>query len=275
MAPARNTLTTAIAKNQVKQVAIAQAWAKQGGAAAAAKEAAKKQPLKEGSLMTIATWNMARISKMQLQLLDVLGYDVVFLSEVWDTAADLVDYGGTNRLITGPRPDPKKDPAGAVAFRLSEKAAASLDTWGTILVFIGVYVPPDTKTEAWPGGEANVNPGTSLLPIPDFYFAHRFIGRSQLAMNYQWSTAHGDGVHDMVNPPRALSDEQRTQKIFFGPVTGDGHGDHGPTDNPPGIGPEFDWSTNATLFWPGLPTNTSVPWNSAETRSGNMDPLPT
>ena len=29
------------------------------------------------------------------------------------------------------------------------------------------------------------------------------------------------------------------------------------------------------LFWPGLPTNTSVPWDSTETRSGNMDPLPT
>ena len=103
--------------------------------------------------------------------------------------------------------------------------------------------------EAWPGGEANVNPGASSVPIPDFYFTHRFIGRSQLAMNYQWSTAHGDhGVHDTVNPPRALSDEQRTQKIFFGPVTGDGHGDHDPTDNPPGIGSEFDWSTNTMLF---------------------------
>ena len=124
---------------------------------------------------------------------------------------------------------------------------------------------------AWPGGHANVNPGSSPFPISDFYFAHSFVGRSQLVMIYQHATNHGDGVVDKVNPPLALTAEQRTMKIFFGPVTGDGHGDNGPDDDPSGIGAEYDWTTNVGLFWPALPTNTSVAWNANTTRSGNMD----
>jgi hypothetical protein len=108
---------------------------------------------------------MTSVSKLQLQILDVLGHDAVFLPEVWDSTTSLGDYGGHKRLLTT-RPSGRGDRAGAVAWRLSPFAADCLDNWGAVpgaesralwirftvaggmlLTLIGVYVPPDYRTK--------------------------------------------------------------------------------------------------------------------------------
>ena len=50
--------------------------------------------------ITIAGWNAQRMSKTQIQFVDTLGYDVVFLLETHDSLNGMQDYGGENRLLT-------------------------------------------------------------------------------------------------------------------------------------------------------------------------------
>jgi hypothetical protein len=64
-----------------------------------------------------AHWNMSRLTKTQIQLLDALGLDMVLLTETWNTAAPLEHYSGPNRMLTSGKPDSRLDPAGAVAVR--------------------------------------------------------------------------------------------------------------------------------------------------------------
>ena len=122
-----------------------------------------RRPIDMHERLSLVTWNMAQPSKTQIQLLDLLGHDIVFLPEIWSKGQELQGYMGPNRLLaTTPR---AADPAGAVAFRLSEDMAARLLTWescpgephrtlclkfplhnGKILVIVGVYAPPDYRT---------------------------------------------------------------------------------------------------------------------------------
>jgi hypothetical protein len=129
------------------------------------KSSRKKGRLARRDQLRIATYNMSSISKLQIQMLDVLGHDAVFLPEVWDSAEPLGDYGGHKRLLMT-RPSGRGDRAGAVAWRLSQYAADRLDNWGVVpdaesrslwirftvaggmaLTIIGVYVPPDYRTK--------------------------------------------------------------------------------------------------------------------------------
>jgi hypothetical protein len=91
----------------------------------------KLRPSSRKQAARFAHWNMARLTKSQIQMLDELDYDVVGLSECWDTAARLQDYGGTNRMLVAGKP-PKHDPAGSVAMRLSPYYADALKTWGLV-----------------------------------------------------------------------------------------------------------------------------------------------
>ena len=65
--------------------------------------------------LRIAHWNMARLTKIQVQMLDALPLDLVMLSETHGTAAPLAHYSGPNHLLTPGAPDEWLDPAGAVA----------------------------------------------------------------------------------------------------------------------------------------------------------------
>ena len=108
----------------------------------------------------MGTFNMQRLWTGRVLDLDQYGYDVMVLTETWDTVKGKEDLGGPNRLLVGTMPD-KHDPAGSLALRLSEKMAATLETAGMIpeagsramyakfglgggtpLVVIGVYCPP-------------------------------------------------------------------------------------------------------------------------------------
>ena len=51
--------------------------------------------LQHGRLLKIGTWNMQRLSKMQLQLVDLLGYDLLGLTETWEWEWETVGVGGT------------------------------------------------------------------------------------------------------------------------------------------------------------------------------------
>jgi hypothetical protein len=106
-----------------------------------------------------AGYNMSRLTKIQLQCLDLLDIDVIGLTEVWSTAANLDDYRGANRLLVGDPPT-AGDPAGAVAARLSASAARALHSWDMVpgarsramwmqfatvrgpVVIVVAYVPP-------------------------------------------------------------------------------------------------------------------------------------
>lgn len=128
----------------------------------------RKTALKEGDMIKIANWNMARTSKLQLQHLDQYNYDVVFLPETHNTAVPLMHYRGHNRLLASNKGKAAwaADSAGACAFRLSERAAQSLDTWDVIqgsggramwlqlrtntkgnqpLIIVGGYSPPHRR----------------------------------------------------------------------------------------------------------------------------------
>ena len=59
-----------------------------------AKRLKPERRLQAHQMLRLAAWNMSYLSKTQLQFLDLLGHDVVFLSEVHDTAVLLADYGG-------------------------------------------------------------------------------------------------------------------------------------------------------------------------------------
>ena len=63
--------------------------------------------------LRVAGWNAQRMSKTQIQFVDTLGYDVVFLLETHDSLNGMQDYGGKNRLLTAGQP-PSNDKAGAV-----------------------------------------------------------------------------------------------------------------------------------------------------------------
>jgi hypothetical protein len=53
-----------------------------------------------------AHWNMARLTKSQIQIVDELDYAIVGFSECWGTATKLQDYGGVNRMLAaGHDPD--------------------------------------------------------------------------------------------------------------------------------------------------------------------------
>ena len=81
--------------------------------------------------LRVAGYNMSRLSKIQLQMLDLLDIDIIGLTEVWSTAENLDDYRGINRLLVGD-PPPGADPAGAVAARLTADAARALLAWGMV-----------------------------------------------------------------------------------------------------------------------------------------------
>ena len=123
----------------------------------------KRPTIRAGDEFHVAAWNAQRMSKTQIQFVDSLNYDVVFLLETHDSLNGLQDYGGKNRLLTAGNP-PSHDKPGAVGARLSERAAACLDTWGVVpgtgtraiwlqmrtndktpLLLIGTYVPPDYR----------------------------------------------------------------------------------------------------------------------------------
>ena len=55
-------------------------------AATAQQRPRPKGRLRQSDRFKVVTYNMAAPSKMQLQLLDTLGYDCIFLPEVWDKA---------------------------------------------------------------------------------------------------------------------------------------------------------------------------------------------
>ena len=130
-----------------------------------ARRAGRVNKYSTGSKLRLATFNMSHVSKMQIQYLDMLGYDVVFLPEVHGSAVPLQDYGGRNRLLatTKSKKAWKCDSAGGVAFRLSPEAADSLDTWDVIagsggramwiqlrtsdgpLIVVGFYSPPNYR----------------------------------------------------------------------------------------------------------------------------------
>ena len=99
----------------------------------AAKAQQKPRPkgrLRRSDRFKVATYNMAAPSKMQLQLLDTLGYDCIFLPEVWDKAYTYMDYGGPKRFLATEVAG-RHDRPGAVAWRLSGYAATMLANWGT------------------------------------------------------------------------------------------------------------------------------------------------
>eukprot|EP01052_Picozoa_sp_SAG31_P040067 SAG31_NODE_5710_length_2368_cov_3.244601_1_plen_335_part_10 len=90
-----------------------------------------KAHAKVWSELYVAAWNMSHTSKTQLQLLDMHAYDVTFLSELHSSAVHLTDYSGTGRFLHS-GPPPPNDPAAAVAFRLSPRAAACLIDYGNV-----------------------------------------------------------------------------------------------------------------------------------------------
>eukprot|EP01048_Picozoa_sp_COSAG05_P008400 COSAG05_NODE_638_length_8163_cov_16.318452_7_plen_207_part_00 len=133
-------------------------------AATAQQRPRPKGRLRQSDRFKVVTYNMAAPSKMQLQLLDTLGYDCIFLPEVWDKAYKYMDYGGPKRFLVTEVAG-RHDRPGAVAWRLSGYAATMLANWGTCpgaeartcwlrfeiaggrhLVVVGVYVPPDFRT---------------------------------------------------------------------------------------------------------------------------------
>ena len=79
----------------------------------------KKLPTSRRSTARLRTahWNMARLTKTQVQLLDALPLDLVLLTETHDTAAALEHYAlehytGPNRMLTSGRPE-ERDYRGA------------------------------------------------------------------------------------------------------------------------------------------------------------------
>ena len=64
----------------------------------------QKGRLKVSGQLWLATWNMSYLNPTQLQFLDLLGHDIVFLTEVHNTAVPLADYGGVHRLLPSGTP---------------------------------------------------------------------------------------------------------------------------------------------------------------------------
>ena len=138
--------------------------------AGANQKARPKGRLRQSDRFQVETYNMAAPSKMQLQLLDTP--KCIFLPEVWDKAYKYMDYGGPKRFLVTEVAG-RHDMPGAVAWRLSAYAARMMTNWGTCagaesrtcwlkfeiaggrqLLVVGVYVPPDyrtnpTQTEGW------------------------------------------------------------------------------------------------------------------------------
>ena len=80
----------------------------------------------------LAAWNMSYLSKIQVQFLDLLGHDIVFLSEVHDSAMLLADYGGVHRLLPSGTPS-SDDLAGSCAFYITAPIAKSTCNWNNML----------------------------------------------------------------------------------------------------------------------------------------------
>ena len=99
------------------------------------RESKKKQKLEVGKhkskWLQIGHYNMARLTKVQLQLLAERGFDAIVFTEVWDTAVPLADWNGTNQFIPAGKPR-KGDPAGAVAVWQTKEMAAKMQTWGVV-----------------------------------------------------------------------------------------------------------------------------------------------
>ena len=56
------------------------------------KKAKTPRTINKHEKISLVTWNMAQPSKTQIQLLDFMEHDIVFLPEIWDKGQELLGY---------------------------------------------------------------------------------------------------------------------------------------------------------------------------------------